>query len=213
MIKGRPALPDIVGARQKHSQPRRPSGFFRHLARYRSNDAGATAVEFAVIAPFLLLLLTGIIEFGLILAADITLKNATYDASRTGRTGFITAESTQDATILKIVRDEAGVLMNADKITVESAAYTGFDALKKPEPFIDANRNGVRDDGENFTDVNGNGVYDLDQGRTGYGGTSEVVLYTVSYPWKLFTPLIGTIIGTDGVLTLSATAIVQNEPY
>ena len=28
------------------------------------------------------------------------------------------------------------------------------------EPFVDANRNGVRDDGEDFTDVNGNNIYD-----------------------------------------------------
>ena len=178
-----------------------------------SDDAGVTAVEFAMVAPFLILILVGIVEFGLIFSADILLKNATYDASRTGRTGFVTEDSTQDATVRAVVRDEAGLLMDADKITIKSAAYSGFDTLKKPEPFIDANRNGVRDDGENFTDVNGNGVYDTDQGRAGYGGKNEVVLYTVSYPWKLFTPLLGEIVGSNGVITLNATAVVQNEPY
>jgi Flp pilus assembly protein TadG len=194
-------------------QPRRSNCFLKRLTKCISNNDGVTAVEFAMVAPVLILLVTGIIEFGLIFAADIVLKNATYDASRTGRTGFITEESTQDGTVQKIVRQEAGILMDADKISIKSSAYSGFDTLQKPEPFIDKNKNGVRDDGENFTDVNGNGVYDLDQGRTGYGGTSEVVLYTVTYPWRLFTPLIGKIIGTDGVLTLRATAIVQNEPY
>lgn len=191
----------------------RSNGLCRRLRRCISNDAGATAVEFAIVAPILMLILFGIIEFGLIFAADILLKNATYDASRAGRTGFVAENSTQDAMVRAILRNEAGVLMDADKITIESAAYTGFDTLKKPEPFIDANGNGKRDDGENFTDVNGNGVYDTDQGRAGYGGTSEVVLYTVSYPWRLFTPLVGRLVGTDGVLALTATAVVQNEPY
>lgn len=192
---------------------RPPMALFRPIIPRVSNVSGATAVEFAMVAPVLMLLLTGIVECGLVLAADIVLKNATSDASRTGRTGFTALDSTQDATVRRMIRNEAGVLMDADRITIESTAYSGFDTLKKPEPFIDANKNGKRDDGENFTDVNGNGVYDLDQGRSGYGGTNEVVLYTVSYPWRFFTPLIGRMVGTDGVLTLTATAVVQNEPY
>lgn len=207
-----------AGAHLSASQGRlfsflRSNGFRRRWIRRASDNAGATAVEFAMVAPVLMLLLIGIIEFGLILAADILLKNATYDASRTGRTGFIAEDSTQDATVRTMVRNGAAFLMDADKLTIESSSYTGFDALKKPEPFIDVNENGVRDDGENFTDVNGNGVYDTDQGKTGYGGTSEVVIYTVSYPWKLFTPLARQFVGDGGVLTLTATAVVQNEPY
>lgn len=182
-------------------------------ARCASDEAGATAVEFAMIAPVLLAMLFGIVEFGLVFAADIVLKDATQDAARTGRTGFVTADSSQDATVRAIVRKRAGVLMDADKLTIESLAYSGFDTLKKPEPYVDANGNGKRDDGENFTDVNGNGVWDADQGALGYGGTSEVVLYTVTYPWQFFTPLIGDLIGKDGTLTLKATAVVQNEPY
>jgi hypothetical protein len=185
----------------------------KRLIRSISDDTGVTAVEFAMVAPILMLLLVGIFEFGLIFAADIFLKDATNDAARTGRTGFVAEGSTQDEMVLGMVRQETGILMDPDKITIESTAYAGFDKLKKPEPFIDANKNGKRDDGENFTDVNGNGKYDTDQGRAGYGGANEVVLYTVSYPWRLFTPLVGKLVGTDGVLTLTATAVVQNEPY
>lgn len=201
------------GQQRWRSLLRPASGLFRPIIPSMSNVSGATAVEFAMVAPVLMLILTGIVEFGLVLAADIVLKNATSDASRTGRTGFSAQDSTQDATVRRMIRSEAGVLMDADRITIESAAYSGFDALKKPEPFVDANKNGRRDNGENFTDVNGNGVYDIDQGRSGYGGTSEVVVYTVSYPWRFFTPIIGRMVGTDGVLTLTATAVVQNEPY
>lgn len=181
--------------------------------RCSSDESGATAVEFAMIAPVLLAALFGIIEFGLVLAADIVLKNATQDAARMGRTGFVSAGSTQDETVRAVVRDRAGALLDADKLTIESLAYSGFDTLKKPEPYVDANGNGKRDDGENYTDVNGNGKWDADQGTLGYGGTSEVVVYTVTYPWQFFTPLIGELVGTDGTLTLTATAVVQNEPY
>ena len=155
----------------------------------------------------------GTIETGFAFAADIILKNATQTAARTGRTGFVATDSTRESTVLSIVRNQAGILMDPAKITITSAAYMAFDSLKKPEPFVDANNNGKRDDGENYTDVNGNGKYDVDRGKTGFGGASQVVLYTVTYPWSFFTPLIGDLMSKNGVLTLTATAVVQNEPY
>jgi Flp pilus assembly pilin Flp len=183
------------------------------LERFRSSNDGATAVEFAIIAPVLIFLTFAIVESGIAFAADILLKNATYDAARTGRTGFISQDATQDATVKQKIRSQVGVLMDADKLVITSLSYKGFDALKKPEPFIDKNGNGVRDDGENFTDVNGNGVYDKDQGASGYGGTAQVVLYTVMYPWTFHTPVLKEIVGNNGTIELTATAVVQNEPY
>ncbi|MBY3433307.1 pilus assembly protein [Rhizobium laguerreae] len=180
---------------------------------FRASEEGATAVEFAIIAPVLIFVTFAIVESGLAFGADIVLKEATYDAARLGRTGFVTEESTQDATVKERVKSMAGVIMDADKIVVTSLSYKSFDTLKKPEPFIDKNGNDIRDDGENYTDVNGNGKYDLDQGASGYGGTAQVVRYTVTYPWTFHTPFLKEIIGNDGTIELSATAVVQNEPY
>jgi len=174
---------------------------------------GASAVEFALVAPALIFLTFAITESGIAFAADILLKNATYDAARTGRTGFVSEGSTQDVTIRQKIRSQASVLMDADKLVITSKSYTGFNNFKKPEPFVDKNGNGVRDDGENFTDVNGNGVYDRDQGATGYGGTAQVVLYNVTYPWTFHTPILRELISSTGTIELSATAVVQNEPY
>jgi Flp pilus assembly pilin Flp len=183
------------------------------IKRFYTSGEGATAVEFAIIAPVLIFITFAIIESGIAFAADILLKSATNDAARTGRTGFVSENSTQDATVKQKIRSEAGVIMDADKLVITSLAYKGFDVLKKPEPFIDKNGNGVRDNGENFTDVNGNGVYDKDQGASGYGGTAQVVIYTVTYPWTFHTPFLNRLIGNNGTLDLTATAVVQNEPY
>jgi Flp pilus assembly protein TadG len=180
---------------------------------FRSSSDGATAVEFALIAPALIFLTFAIAESGIAFAADILLKNATYDAARTGRTGFVSQGSSQDVMIRQKIRSQASVLMDADKLVISSKSYAGFSNFKKPEPFVDKNGNGVRDDGENFTDVNLNGVYDKDQGATGYGGTAQVVLYTVTYPWTFHTPILRELISDDGTIELSATAVVQNEPY
>jgi Flp pilus assembly protein TadG len=167
---------------------------------FSSSVDGTAAVEFGLIAPVLVFLTFAVIESGLVYAADITLKNATSEAARTGRTGFVADGSTQDETVKR-------------KIVITSLSYKDFNNLKKPEPFTDKNGNGRRDDGENYTDVNGNGKYDLDQGANGYGGTAQVVVYTATYPWTFHTPLIGRVVGNNGTIDLTATAVVQNEPY
>jgi Flp pilus assembly pilin Flp len=184
-----------------------------NVAGFRNSEDGSTAVEFALVAPVLLFMTFAIVESGIAFAADIVLKNATYDAARTGRTGFVSDDSTQDATVKQKIKSVAGLIMDVDKLVITSLSYENFDDLKKPEPFIDKNGNGVRDNGENYTDVNGNGKYDLDQGANGYGGTAQVVRYTVSYPWTFHTPILKEVVGNGGTIDLSATAVVQNEPY
>lgn len=186
----------------------------RSLVCRAAGDRGAaTAIEFALIAPVLFILMLGTVELGLCFTADILLRNATSSAARLGRTGYVAASTTRDAMVLAQITQEAGALLTPSKLTVTSKAYGGFDDIGKPEPFTDVNGNGKRDDGESYTDVNGNGKYDLDRGKDGLGGTSQIVIYTVTYPWSFFTPLVGRMISSTGTILLTATAVIQNEPY
>lgn len=50
--------------------------------RIRGNQKGATIVEFAIILPLLVLMLFGILEFGLILYDNAILTNATREGTR-----------------------------------------------------------------------------------------------------------------------------------
>ena len=191
---------------------------FNLVRRYLGCQDGATAVEFGFIAPVLFLLVMGIVEAGLIMSAQNTLESATYLASRTGRTGFADTGKTQEETIMDTLKERASLFLNTDYVSIDALSvstrtYAGFDDINEPEPFVDANANGVRDDGENFTDINGNGVWDEDRGGSGYGSAGEIVIYTVTYPWPLFTPLVSQFIGTDGIFTLSSRAVVKNEPF
>ncbi|MBZ8132771.1 hypothetical protein CLD20_05760 [Afifella sp. IM 167] len=184
----------------------------KRAKRLGRDEGGSTALEFAMIAPILFLLIMGVIEIGMLLTARGILEHATYVATRLGRTGFVESKSTRDATIRKELRDRAALFLDPSKVHISSVAYTGFDKIGDPEPFTDANGNGARDNGENFTDVNGNGKWDADQGANGYGGAKEIVVYDVTYPWTFFTPIVGRFFPQGG-LTLEAHAIVKNEPY
>lgn len=189
----------------QHRSGRRGTFGIRALLIRRQD--GATAIEFALVAPLFVYLLAAILEFALIFAAQLLLDHATQQAARTGRTGFVTTDASQDATVKEILADMVGPLLDTDALVIISKSYSGFDAIGEEEPYVDANGNG-----ENYTDVNRNGQWDKDQGTDGYGSSGEVVVYTVSYDWTVVTPYIGNIVGDSGVVTIAATAIVQNEP-
>ena len=195
--------------------------FFHRLVRPRrlllalfKKEHGATMIEFALVAPFALILILAVIELAAMMLAQNILETATFAASRSGMTGYVDAGKTRDQSIRDILNQRAGSLLDVNKVTITSKTYNSFSKIGDPEPFVDANGNGVRDNGENYTDVNGNGVYDTDQGANGQGGAKVIVLYTVSYPWKIFTPVIGQMMGlTNGQITLTSRAVIKNEPF
>lgn len=187
-----------------------PSQF---LLRFIRDARGVTAVEFAVIAPVLLLLLMGIVEYALIMLASSVMESATVISSRIGATGYANAGTSREETILASVRGRAGSLLDSRSLTVSSKFYSQFDQINDPEPFTDTNRNGRRDSGEPYTDVNGNGQWDSDMGQAGLGGAGDIVVYTVSYPWHVLTPIMRELMGTQGVVTITSRAVMKNEPF
>jgi len=61
------------------------------IRRFRDSECGATAIEFALVAPVLLVLLFGIIAISLVFFAGVMLENATKHASRQLMTGEISS--------------------------------------------------------------------------------------------------------------------------
>ncbi len=193
-----------------------PSPLLRFLLSFRrlsSARDGIAALEFALIAPAFLMLLLGVIETSLVMLTQNTLESAIFSATRTGKTGYVASNSTQIQTIMNTLNTRAGLLLNTSLINVTYKSYSQFSEIGQPEAFVDANGNGTRDSGENYTDTNGNGQYDTDMGASGVGTGSQIVVYTISYPWKIYTPIIGKLFSNNGNLTLTARAVVQNEPY
>lgn len=185
----------------------------RLLRRLHREERGVTAIEFAVVAPVLSLLLLGIIEFALIMVVYNTMEGATAISSRLGKTGYIDSGLTRQQTILNAIASRAGSLIDVSQLTVTSKFYKQYNQINDPEPFIDTNSNGSYNVGESYTDINGNAQWDADMGSSGYGSAGDVVVYSVSYPWGLATPIISNLIGANGVYTITTRAVVKNEPY
>jgi Flp pilus assembly pilin Flp len=190
-----------------------PSFAYLALCHLRHDERGATAIEFACVAPVLLILMFGTIEFSLIMLTQGLMDSATFNASRLGKTGYIPTGLTREEAIRQRISEQAGVLVRAQDLAITTQVYGSFDNINQPEPFTDSNRNGRFDNGEVFVDTNGNGGWDADMARAGLGGAGDVVVYTIDYPWRIQTPIIGYLFNANSTVSLSVRAVVKNEPF
>lgn len=188
------------------------------MNRYRINPAlasakderGSAMVEFGFVAPVLLAIIFGIIEFSGITFAQTLLEGGASQASRFGILGSTPDGSSREAKIRDIIEENAFGIIDADEVRLEALAYDSFAAIGQAEPFEDANGNGSFDVGEVFQDINGNGGHDDDQGRAGAGNADQVVLYLLTYDWDIMVPIFRPFFGDQFVL--QATTAVRNEP-
>ncbi len=182
------------------------------MRKFLKQTEGATIIEFAVIAPVLFLMLMGILEMGLILFTTSAMEGATNVGSRIGKTGFTTGGLSRENYIRAQIQKLTGGFLNPALLDISILSYSSFSNVGKPEPCIAppvAPCPGVA--GVNFVDVNGNGTWDQDQGAASAGGSGSIVLYRVTYPWHLFTPVMASLLGTGGVYTITAVSAVRNE--
>lgn len=184
------------------------------LVRIKRCAKGATAVEFALILPVFLLLLFGTLEFSFILYVKAVLNGASDVGARLGKTGYSASGISRQQTILNAIGQKTGGFLDTSKMTVTTLVYKKFSDIGGPEPYVDANHNGVYDNGESFTDVNGSGSWDSDMGKAGLGSAGDIVVYKIHYPWRVLTPLVGKIIAdSSGNYSLDTAIVVRNEPY
>jgi len=182
------------------------------MRRLSRDTGGVTAVEFALIAPVLILLTLGTIDVGYTLTVNRLLEASAREASRFGITGNAPEDRTREEQIRRIVERTLIGSDVAGRLAIDVRAYKSFDNVGQPEPFEDSNGNGVRDAGETYTDVNGNGTWDSDMGVPAAGGAGEVVVYTLTYPQPVLVPFMIPVYGGD-TITHEARAVVRNEPF
>jgi Flp pilus assembly protein TadG len=168
---------------------------------------GAAIVEFALIAPVLLMTLFGMFDLGHGMYTKALLQGAIEKASRDStiegaNTGVL------DAKVSAIVRRIAP----GATVTFNRSSYASFTSVGAPEDYSDVNMDGSCDNGETFEDANSNGVWDANQGRSGNGGARDAVLYkvTVSYPRIL---PIGRLLGQSNTTTMISTTVLRNQPF
>lgn len=168
---------------------------------------GATAVEFALIAPTFLLMLMGTYDLGYSLYVNSMLQGAIQQAARNSTIEGATP-ATQDALVTTAVKAVAP----QSTLTFTRKSYSTFSDVGRPEDFTDVDGNGVCNAGESYVDTNGNGTWDADQGKTGQGGARDAILYTVSvtYPRPF---AMAQLAGFSSTVSMTTETVLRNQPY
>ena len=180
------------------------------LARRLRRDArGATAVEFAAIAPALLLVVLGLMDLGYNIYATSLLEGAVHKA---GREATIEGAETRGLAIDNGVRAAVGDIAPNAEVSFSRRAYIDFSDIDQPEEFTDTNEDGICNEGEPFEDANDNGSWDEDRGSADMGGARDAVLYTVTVSYPRAFPAMR-LFGFSDRVTATAHTVLRNQPY
>ncbi|MGA1797306.1 TadE/TadG family type IV pilus assembly protein [Sphingomonas sp. 4RDLI-65] len=178
-----------------------------------ADQRGVALVEFALVAPVLVLFLVGAFDIAHTLYMQAVLRgivqktgrdSALEDAGSTARQAAIDADVTSQ---VRLLYNSAAVKFTRRSFTTYAQA-----AAKIPEVYTDTNLNLTCDAGEPYIDANNNNAWDPDGGGAGQGGAKDRVIYTVTATYPAILPLYKYAGGT-ATRTVSATTILQNQPY
>lgn len=183
------------------------------LSSLKSDAEGATIVEFAMVAPVLVLLVMGTLDIGHSLYTRSVLEGEIQKAARLSTMEAASAIAPQaqiDATVASAVRKIAG----ADALVqFDRKAYGSYKSTRvKAEEYVDTNENGECDSGESFEDSNGDGVWSEDAGIAGQGNARDVQKYTVTVRYDRKFPT-STLLGWNDGETLIVRTLLRNQPF
>jgi Flp pilus assembly protein TadG len=183
----------------------RLSALFRSLRR---EDSGVTILEFAMVAPVMLLLLLGFFDLGYRAYASSVLQGALHDAARMATVGGYTMPQIDTR-----VKTRLSNFATRSVTTTEAASYYQFSGVSQPELIVgDTTPLNTYNAGDCFEDQNGNNAYDTDRGRGGTGGSDDIVRYRVTITFPRVFPL-GILLGWSNSQTLTSETVLRNQPY
>jgi Flp pilus assembly pilin Flp len=172
---------------------KRPSRF----DRFARDPSGASALEFALVAVPLILLLLATLQVGLIFFGNMTLEFATDQGARMIRTGQAQQKGFDAAGFKKEVCKHLTVMLPCAKLQLDVRTFESFGSSELTQPL---------DDGGN---LKSNFSYE-----PGEGG--DVIVVRAFYPWDLTINLpslirMSNMSGNSRLLV--ATVAFRNEPF
>ena len=178
------------------------------LRRLRRDSKAVTIVEFAMVAPVMLLLLLGLFDLGYRSYASSVLQGALHDAARMATVGGHTMTE-----IDTLVKQRLSNFAARATTTTEAASYFQFSGVSQPELIVgDTTPLNTYNNGDCFEDANGNNSYDTDRGAGGTGNSDDIVRYRVTITFPRVFPL-GVLMGWPNTQTLTSETVLRNQPY
>lgn len=115
----------------------RPNGFRRLIRRFARHRRGATAVEFAMIAPLFFGSLFAIMETGTLYLKATAIEAGVEEAKRVTMTGQVAGAGAADlqlAAFKTAFCNQAGWIISCADVKFDVRAFTTFGAAAMPNP-------------------------------------------------------------------------------
>jgi Flp pilus assembly protein TadG len=184
------------------------------MRKWRSDQSGATIIEFALVAPIFFLLILGIIEFGLIGFSQVAIESAVSATAREASIGKSTGGDRVQY-VRTHIRKKLKGLINVDELVITANTVAAGGASQKADICLS---NPPRIGGPcnpplTYQDENGNGVYDATPPAVSLGNSGDLIEVRALYPWKIQLPFLNRFFGDNGIFTITSSTIVKNEPF
>lgn len=163
--------------------------------RILKDGKGAAALEFAVIALPLFIMIAGMIETGVLAFTSAVTEAATREAARQVRTGNVQNATDAMARFRTEFCQGLPATFNCGSFYFDVRTFPEFASISLPPVSFDAN--GVPQ-GLQFVP----------------GGANAVVAVRVIHAYRFLTPLIGELMGgASSTVPLISTAVMRTEPF
>jgi Flp pilus assembly protein TadG len=178
----------------KYLKRRWPEPLRFHLAR-----SGATATEFALIAPVFLALMIAIMQVGIVFFAEQALQSAAVMASRLVLTGQAQNSSMTQAQFVNAICPKVQALFDCSSIMVDVQSYSSFGSADYSTPTLTYDAHG------NVTNP-----WSFSPGTAG-----SIVVVRFIYQWPVIGGPLGFAISnlTNGKRLMMGVSALRVEPY
>ncbi len=178
------------------------------MRKFIRDDRGIAAVEFAILAIPLFMLIMGSLEFGLKMYYKARAEGVLRDAARMSVTGDTTRIGEKGELIDAYVEKELKFSSSAE-VDIDKVFYDEFSQVRQPEKRL----SNATSAPYCFIDTNGNQAWDEDPSQTGIGGADDIIDYRVVVTYDAYFPLVTNVITGEKKMTVSAQTTVRNEPF
>jgi len=184
----------------------------RHPSSLIRDQRGVTVVEFAIVAPVMLLAIMGLSDLTYRVYTQSILEGAVQKA---GRDATIQDGANQINTFDSRVIGMMGKVAPGATYSSTRTSYVQFSHVNG-ERFRDGSVNGVvngtRETGECYDDVNNSGTHNTTLGSAGQGGANDVVVFKMNVSYTRLFPLAG-MLGWPTTQQISAQTFLKNQPF
>jgi hypothetical protein len=194
---------------------------WRTMKAAHRDVSGGTAIEFAIVAGIFFTLMFGIIEYGMIMLTKVAIESATVQvgrASSLGNVGAGCAAGDRVCEVKRVVIEKTQGLIDPESVNVSAVVVSSATTStpRTPDICLDnaatpypAACSAWQENGGNPTSYDPPAAL----GGAALGNGGELVEVRVTYLWRVLFPIFRSQFGKNGVLTITSSTVVKNEPF